>query len=234
MADIEITKFDPQHNNHLLLKVVDLHRRCIEFDDALLRFHPPFTQSKLDQMLSFWKGRVDQIASGKRIMILAMARASPNSPQTTAEAAETEARDEIAGMVELGLPEAETGPFRGDVELLMVSPDHRKGGLGRKLMQALEKIAWDHQRTLLVSRWKVSSMNESSKLTGLTSNSALRLVLPRKWSIRDWDTSRFVSSANCQQTNCLALTICSTELYPTTELRPSPKNWLMAFTSTRI
>lgn len=57
---------------------------------------------------------------------------------------------DIAGIVELGMTEADTGPFRGDLEMLMVSPKYRRRGLASKLIDALEEIAIEEKRTLLV------------------------------------------------------------------------------------
>ncbi|KAL7786719.1 hypothetical protein V8C37DRAFT_290432 [Trichoderma ceciliae] len=49
------------------------------------------------------------------------------------------------------MPEADTDPFRGDVELLMVSPNYRRRGLANKLhiINHLEEIAREKRRTLL-------------------------------------------------------------------------------------
>ena len=57
---------------------------------------------------------------------------------------------DIAGVVELATPDTDTGPFRADVEMLMVSPDHRRAGLGKRLMAAVEDAARQRGRTLLV------------------------------------------------------------------------------------
>lgn len=49
------------------------------------------------------------------------------------------------------MPVTETGPFRGEVEKLMVSPRHRLKGVARRLMDKLEAVARERHRELLVS-----------------------------------------------------------------------------------
>jgi ribosomal protein S18 acetylase RimI-like enzyme len=90
-------------------------------------------------MEKFWKARLAQISTGHRITLLALA--SSDGKQDT----------DVAGIVELGMSEAETGPFRGDLEMLMVSPKYRRRGLASKLLEALEDVAKEEKRTLLVS-----------------------------------------------------------------------------------
>lgn len=57
---------------------------------------------------------------------------------------------DVTGVVMLRKPEAETGPFRGMVEKLLVSPDWRRKGVGRALMKGLEDVARERGKTLLV------------------------------------------------------------------------------------
>jgi len=59
--------------------------------------------------------------------------------------------EELAGYVMLGMPVTETGPFRGSVEKLMVSPKYRQKGIAGRLMAKLEEVARAEGRTLLVS-----------------------------------------------------------------------------------
>ena len=63
---------------------------------------------------------------------------------------ETEAEAEVAGYVCLMMPATETGPFRGEVNKLMVSPDHRRKGVARRVMGLLEEVARERGRELLV------------------------------------------------------------------------------------
>lgn len=59
--------------------------------------------------------------------------------------------EEVAGYVMLDMPENETGPFRGGVEKLLVSPRWRERGVARRVMGFLEVVARREGRGLLVS-----------------------------------------------------------------------------------
>ena len=57
---------------------------------------------------------------------------------------------EVMGYVCLQMPVTETGPFRGEVVKLMVSPKHRRKGVARRVMEKLEEVAREKGRTMLV------------------------------------------------------------------------------------
>ncbi|PNP40613.1 hypothetical protein TGAMA5MH_07610 [Trichoderma gamsii] len=138
MEQINIVRFSPSEHDKFLPAIIQMHIDCIESDGALLRFHPPFALEKRQKMEAFWKARLSQISTGHRITLIALT--SSDGQQET----------DIAGIVELGMPEADTGPFRGDLEMLMVSPKYRRRGLASKLIDALEDIAKEEKRTLLM------------------------------------------------------------------------------------
>ena len=56
----------------------------------------------------------------------------------------------VIGVVMLSKPQAETGPFRGMVENLLVSPKWRKKGVEKALMKGLKDAARAKGKTLLV------------------------------------------------------------------------------------
>ena len=55
------------------------------------------------------------------------------------------------GYVCLMMPITETGPFRGEVNKLMVSPNHRRKGVARRVMEKMEDVGRQRGRTMLVS-----------------------------------------------------------------------------------
>ncbi|KAL7941983.1 hypothetical protein V8C42DRAFT_333240 [Trichoderma barbatum] len=139
MEHITIIPFAPSQHTHFIPAIIQLHIDCIQSDGALLRFHPPFSPEKRQKMESFWNERLSQISTGRRITLIALVSSADKD------------QDDVAGIIELGMPEADTGPFRGDVEMLMVSPNYRRRGLANKLIAELEEIAIEKRRTLLVS-----------------------------------------------------------------------------------
>ncbi|PON25399.1 acetyltransferase [Trichoderma gamsii] len=148
MEQINIVRFSPSEHDKFLPAIIQMHIDCIESDGALLRFHPPFALEKRQKMEAFWKARLSQIPTGHRITLIALT--SSDGQQET----------DIAGIVELGMPEADTGPFRGDLEMLMVSPKYRRRGLASKLIDALEEIAKEEKRTLLLLSTDIGSTAE--------------------------------------------------------------------------
>jgi len=86
-------------------------------------------------MIPYWDKVVTRVENGDAALILQF---SPES------------KDEVAGYVVLGMPESETGPFRGEVLKLMVSTKYRRMGIARRLMMKLEEVAREKHRELLV------------------------------------------------------------------------------------
>ncbi|KAL7929966.1 acyl-CoA N-acyltransferase [Trichoderma chlorosporum] len=148
MERITIIPFSPSQHNHLIPAIIQIHIDCIQSDGALLRFHPPFTPEKLQRMESFWNERFSQISTGRRIILIALISSDGKDP------------GDVAGIIELGMTEADTGPFRGDVEMLMVSPNYRRRGLANKLISELEGIAKEKKRTLLLLSTDIGSTAE--------------------------------------------------------------------------
>lgn len=52
----------------------------------------------------------------------------------------------LTGTVSLALPSSETGPFRGLIGNLFVSPAHRRQGIARRLLASIEDHAFKHGR----------------------------------------------------------------------------------------
>ncbi|UNI21419.1 hypothetical protein JDV02_007411 [Purpureocillium takamizusanense] len=169
----------------LVSSLVALHVACIQLDGALMRFHPPFGAAQRHRMRLFWEERIAQATVGRRVVLLALpaaaAAAAPGVGGVGGGGVATGDADDIiddddddndddinddvtdlpiAGVVELATPDADTGPFRADVEMLMVSPRHRRAGLGGRLMAAVEDAARERGRTLLQLSTTVGSVAE--------------------------------------------------------------------------
>lgn len=128
--------FSPDHHKHLIPLLLPVHVGCITQDHTLAFFLPPLSSTRL---LSYWQSQTAKVAEGSQAIIV---------QQATNEAGE----EELAGVVVLSYanPVAETGPFRGEVEKLLVSPRYRRRGVARRLMAKLEEVAKEEGRTLLV------------------------------------------------------------------------------------
>lgn len=134
--------YDPLiHAASILPQIATIHAECILRSGTLASLHPsrnPDTgELAFDpaKVLAYWQPRHDQVLAGQREIILQFT----DSTET-----------ELAGVVSLHLPTSETGPFRADVEKLLVSPRHRYKGIARRLMQKLEEVARGRGRSLLV------------------------------------------------------------------------------------
>ena len=146
MSSISIVPYSPKTHASLLPAIADLHITTILHDNAVMRFHPPFTDAKRQKVLDFWTERLNAsaIERGERITLLALSAPEPDSISDSEQPA-------LAGIVELLTPSTavDTGPFRAEVEMLMVHPSHRRGGLARRLMITLEQLALEKGRTQL-------------------------------------------------------------------------------------
>lgn len=128
--------YDPNRHCHLLVQIASIHAACIINDNQLASFLPN-SDGSLDheKMLAYWQSRSEDVKRGLRFFVL----------QFT-DLEETE----VAGYGCLYMPPSETGPFRGEVEKLMVSPHHRFKGVARQVMEKLEREAVRRGRWLIV------------------------------------------------------------------------------------
>ncbi|KAJ9662899.1 hypothetical protein H2198_001127 [Neophaeococcomyces mojaviensis] len=132
--------------------IAHLHAHCILHDHTLATFLPPLSFAK---MTSYWSDRLSQVSTGHRhiiVQLLPISTRTANTPpsvftadsETSASAPEIDIggeKFEVAGVVSLHKPESETGPFRGEVEKLFTSPNHRRKGVARTIMRELEMVA---------------------------------------------------------------------------------------------
>jgi len=130
------TLYDPNKHKALLDKVAAIHVQCITQDGTLVTFLPDKDGTVDHQkVLDYWTKYSDQVAAGARTIVL----------QFT-----DDSEAEVMGYVSLDMPFSETGPFRGEVQKLMVNPKHRYRGVARRLMGKLEDVAREKGRWMLV------------------------------------------------------------------------------------
>ncbi|KAH7313126.1 acetyltransferase, partial [Rhexocercosporidium sp. MPI-PUGE-AT-0058] len=128
--------YDPSNHSHLIPFLASVHADCITSPPfTVATFLPPLSTSRME---AWWTARAAEVAAGSRHIIMQLA----TSPGT--------GKEEVAGYVMLDMPESETGPFRGGVEKLLVSPRWRERGIARSVMGVLEEIAVKEGRKLLM------------------------------------------------------------------------------------
>ena len=135
--------YNPTSDTPLLFQLAQIHADCITTDHQLAAFLPPLDHKR---MVDYWTKISQRVEQGEVEIILQMASEEVQSGGD----AVGEASAEVAGYVCLMKPWAETGPFRGIVEKLMVSPRHRRKGVARRVMGMLESVARERERFLLV------------------------------------------------------------------------------------
>jgi GNAT superfamily N-acetyltransferase len=105
-----------------------LLKACVE-DGAGIGFILPLTKERAED---FWRSRLPALEAGEAFLMVAR-----------------EGKD-VAGVVMLALAPQDNGRHRAEVAKLMVHPDHRRKGLARKLMRAIDGLALSRDRWLLV------------------------------------------------------------------------------------
>ena len=125
---IDVAALDPAGFERHLDDLSEILRACVHAG-ASVSFVLPF---ELEAARSFWRRKVAPgVAAGERIVLLATRDGAP------------------AGTVQLALDTPPNQPHRADIAKLLVHPDHRRAGIARALMRALEEHARAARRTLL-------------------------------------------------------------------------------------
>ncbi|CTQ52888.1 Acetyltransferase [Roseibium album] len=108
--------------------LAQLLQACVE-DGAGIGFILPLPRQKAE---TFWQQGIPALESGDAYLMVAREG------------------DEIAGVVVLTLAPQDNGQHRAEVAKLMVHPNHRRKGVARKLMTAIDGLALSLDRWLLV------------------------------------------------------------------------------------
>lgn len=140
--------YNTQTDTHLLPQLARIHAACIMQDAQLATFLPPLN---LETIETYWRhlaskaGVTPTMGGGEGVEVcLQMAPAEDGKGEV------------VAGYVVLSMAWSETGPFRGEVLKLMVSPEFRRKGVARRVMGLLEEVARERGRGLLVSVYFLS------------------------------------------------------------------------------
>lgn len=127
--DVTIRRLTAENVHAALPALAGLLVDCVD-GGASVSFMQPMTAVK---SMKFWCGIADAVARGDRALLVA----EDNDGM-------------VLGSVQLVLALPENQPHRADVAKLLVHRHARRRGVARRLMQAVEDIARDEGRTLLV------------------------------------------------------------------------------------
>ncbi|RMY47915.1 hypothetical protein D0865_08396 [Hortaea werneckii] len=121
--------FEPSRHQAMVDQLAAIHRR--NTGNLLTRRERNSGHNQNNQK---WSERSEQVTKGAREIIVQFTDPT---------------QSEVAGFVSLDMPFSETGPFRGMVEKMLVSPRHRYKGVARRVMAELERVAIERGRTVL-------------------------------------------------------------------------------------
>ncbi|MEW6762829.1 MAG: GNAT family N-acetyltransferase [Pseudomonadota bacterium] len=127
-TDVFVRQVDAREAAALKDQLADVLLDCVE-GGASVSFMLPMAR---DTALRFWDGVAGAVERGERTLLVA------------------EHGEGVIGTVQLITDLPENQPHRADVAKLLVHRRARKGGIGRRLMMALEEAARAQGKTLLV------------------------------------------------------------------------------------
>jgi GNAT superfamily N-acetyltransferase len=128
-APLTVRRVAADHAADCIDGLADVLLDCVE-GGASVSFMLPMTREKA---VNFWQGVADGVARGERVLLVA-----------------EDGEGRIVGTVQMITSMPENQPHRADIAKLLVSRQARRGGAGRKLMEAIEAAARDEGKTVLV------------------------------------------------------------------------------------
>lgn len=128
-ADAVVKRIDADEAAARLPDLARILVECVE-DGGGVSFLAPMPLARAEQ---FWRGVVDGLRTGDRIMLVAI---DPATQQTL-------------GTVQVALAWQDNAPHRGEVCKMLVGREHRARGIGTQLLRAAEAAALEAGRTLL-------------------------------------------------------------------------------------
>lgn len=123
-----VRRIDAHEAGERIEQLIDVLVDCVD-GGASVNFMLPMAR---ETALRFWRKTIDSLARGERTLLVA------------------EDGQGIAGTVQLVTDTPENQPHRADVAKLLVHRRARNGGIGRRLMEAVEDAAREQDRTVLV------------------------------------------------------------------------------------
>lgn len=126
---ITIRRVAPDDPHACVEALADVLIDCVEGGASVSFMHPLSRETAL----AFWRGVADGVRRGERALLVA-----------------EDASNAIVGTVQLVLALPENQPHRADVAKMLVRRDVRRRGVGQRLMAAVDAVAREEGRTVLV------------------------------------------------------------------------------------
>ena len=143
MADFlpPVVLFDPDVHStpEIIAQMAQIHADCVLQDGTHATFLPDPSTGEMDmpKLRGFWEATTAETRTPHRVIALQFS---------------TDAQTELIGFGGLHMPHWQTGPFRSQVQKLLVHPGHRRKGAARRVMAALESVAVERDAGLIVRR----------------------------------------------------------------------------------
>jgi acetyltransferase len=118
----------PEQGQAILAELVTLLQDAVA-SGASIGFLPPLSE---EEAQAYWTAVLEDMAQKKRVLVVARHSA------------------QVVGAVQLELATKPNAQHRAEVQKLVVLQQERRRGIGRLLMEAIEPIARERGRTLLV------------------------------------------------------------------------------------
>jgi GNAT superfamily N-acetyltransferase len=128
-GDVTVQRIGADEAAACVEALADVLIDCVE-GGASVSFMLPLPR---DKALAFWRGVAEGVARGERALLVA-----------------EDGAGRIVGTVQLILSLPENQPHRGDVAKMLVHRSARRRGVAQRLMAALDDVAREEGRTVLV------------------------------------------------------------------------------------
>lgn len=128
-GDVTVRRVGVDEASACVEQLADVLIDCVE-GGASVSFMLPLPR---ERAVSFWRGVVDAVARKERVLLVA-----------------EDGEGRIVGTVQLIIAMPDNQPHRGDVAKMLVHHRARRGGIARRLLEALEDEARKEGRTVLV------------------------------------------------------------------------------------
>jgi GNAT superfamily N-acetyltransferase len=154
-SGIHVLSSSSPHISTILDGIAHVHASCILHDNTVATFLPPLSHARMYQ---HWNSLLAETKSRRRLIIVSLSPISnrtaglqiePPFPPRNWPVLQTIDSLEVSGIISLSLPTSQTGPFRGLVQNLFISPLHRRKGIATEFLVELEA------RALGLGRWNL-------------------------------------------------------------------------------